>query len=144
MLGAVCLPSPPRMVSHHPYIAGVVCANFFQLLFLPLPLFSLCESTGACDGRSPPRLLSQLQGLRLPALLQRAAKSPLPAAHHKPRACLSPSLPFPSLLLPRNPDLSPADRVEGRGNLQMHLLEHQKQRGPRVMFLMPLTSVARR
>lgn len=113
MLRAVSLLSPPRMGFHHPCIAGVVCANSSQLLFLPLPLFPPCESTGAYDGRSPPRLLSQLQGLRLPALLQRAAKSSLPAAHHKPSACLSPSLPFPSLILPRNPDLSP-DRVGGQ------------------------------
>lgn len=69
MLRAVSLLSPPRMVSHHPCVAGVVCANFSQFLFLPLPLFPLCESTGAYDWRSPLRLLSQLQGLRFPALL---------------------------------------------------------------------------
>lgn len=77
----------------------------FSFCFFPsFCLFPLCESAGACDGRSPVRLVNWLQVLRLPSVLQSAAKSPLPAAYHKPQ-CLFVSL-SPPLILPPSQEMS--------------------------------------
>lgn len=75
----------------HPCVAVIAPFSLSFCFFLPFCFFPLCESTGVYDGRSPVRLVNWLQVLRLPALLRRAAKSPLPAAYHKTQ-CLFVSL----------------------------------------------------
>lgn len=137
----------------HPCIAVIVCAIFPQVLFLSLCLFPLHESTGAYDRRSPVRLVNWLQVLRLPALLQIAAKSPLPTAYHKTQClsvCLSLSLSHLSSLL-SNSDVYPADRVGTWGTwttFRCICSGLQKQNGRGVMLSMPLIdeliNVARR
>lgn len=89
-----------------------------QWLFAPFSLsfwfFPLRESTGAYDGRSPVRLVNWFQGLRLPALLWRAAKSPLPPAYHKTQ-CLFVSL-SPLLIPPPYQEIQmPIQQTEWEG-----------------------------